>query len=133
MSISDFRNLIKGDGGGRFFQDLMFFLIILLVGFASFGLGRLSQKEATKQDIIIRSQESADLASPNSILDVDQNKEESNSEQGRIVASKSGGKYHFPWCAGAQSIKEENKIWFESEAKAAAAGYTAAKNCKGLE
>jgi methylphosphotriester-DNA--protein-cysteine methyltransferase len=52
---------------------------------------------------------------------------------GRIVASKTGAKYHLPWCSGAQTMKEENKIWFDSPEEARAAGYTPAANCKGLE
>jgi len=48
------------------------------------------------------------------------------------VASKSGSVYHFPWCSGAQRIKEENKIWFSSKEEAQSAGYRPATNCKGL-
>jgi len=49
---------------------------------------------------------------------------------GRVVASKNGTKYHYPWCAGASQIKEENKIWYESELQAQQAGLTKAKNCQ---
>jgi len=48
------------------------------------------------------------------------------------VVSKNGARYHYPWCSGAQSIKEENKIWFDTKEEAEAAGYTPAANCKGL-
>jgi len=51
---------------------------------------------------------------------------------GQVVASKSGSKYHLPWCSGAQAIKEENKVWFASREAAEAAGYEPAANCKGL-
>jgi hypothetical protein len=50
-----------------------------------------------------------------------------------VVASRTGKKYHFPWCAGARSIKESNKIWFISEQEARKAGYEPATNCKGLQ
>jgi len=49
-----------------------------------------------------------------------------------FVASKNGTKYHYPWCPGAQSIKEENKIWFSTKEEAEKAGYQPASNCKGL-
>jgi hypothetical protein len=52
--------------------------------------------------------------------------------EGSYVASKSGEKYHLPWCSGAQHIKEENKVWFKTKAEAEAAGYTPAANCKGI-
>lgn len=54
-------------------------------------------------------------------------------KEGSIIASKNGSKYHFPWCVGAARIKESNKIWFSSEKEAKSAGYTPAKNCKGLK
>ncbi len=52
---------------------------------------------------------------------------------GQVVASRSGKKYHFPWCPGAETISEKNKIWFADEKEARRRGYTPAGNCKGLE
>ncbi len=52
---------------------------------------------------------------------------------GLLVASRSGKKYHFPWCPGADTIAEKNKIWFKDEQEARRRGYTPAGNCKGLE
>lgn len=49
------------------------------------------------------------------------------------MASQSGTKYHFPWCSGAQRILDKNRVEFKNIKEAKAAGYTAAKNCKGLE
>lgn len=51
---------------------------------------------------------------------------------GKIVGSKNGSKYHYPWCQGAERIKEENKVWFATAAEAKRAGYTPAANCPGL-
>jgi len=50
----------------------------------------------------------------------------------RVVASKGGTKYHLLTCSGASTIKETNKIYFDSIDQAKAAGYTPAANCKGL-
>jgi hypothetical protein len=54
------------------------------------------------------------------------------SPRGNLVASKNGTKYHFLWCPGASTIKEENKIYFTSKEEAEKAGYKPAVNCKGL-
>ncbi len=51
---------------------------------------------------------------------------------GQYVSSKSGTRYYLPWCSGAKQIKEENKVWFTTKEAAEAAGYTPAKNCKGI-
>jgi len=50
----------------------------------------------------------------------------------RVVVSKKSKskKYHFTWCSGAKRINEVNKLWFENEVAAQAAGYTLAGNCK---
>jgi len=48
----------------------------------------------------------------------------------QVVASSGGTKYHKLDCPGADSIKEDNKIYFDSIQLAKAAGYTAASNCK---
>lgn len=94
--------------------------IIILLGFASFGLGRLSVNEEGKPAISIRQataeEDLAIVTGP-----------------GLLVASRSGRAYHYPWCPGAQSIAPSNMIWFTSEAEARTAGYSPAKNCKGLK
>ena len=94
-------------------------LIMLFVGLASFGLGRLSSLEEIQPVISIR--EALADTTPQGL-----------SAGGLIVASKKGSAYHYPWCPGAQTIATQNKVWFESEVAAQAAGYKPAKNCKGL-
>jgi hypothetical protein len=47
----------------------------------------------------------------------------------QVVVSVNSNKYHFPWCSGASTIKDSNKIFFENEAAALAAGYVLAGNC----
>ncbi len=47
---------------------------------------------------------------------------------GMFVASKNSKIYHRPDCKYVNSIKEENKIWFQSAEEAEKAGYTA-HNC----
>lgn len=50
----------------------------------------------------------------------------------RVVVSKKSTtkKYHYVWCSGAQRIKEENRLWFNSAQEAESAGYTLAGNCQ---
>jgi hypothetical protein len=108
--------------------------LIILVGIGSFGLGRLSKIEQYKPQIAIEGSEmpapeltskTANSNDPAMLLD--------SNQPGEVVASKSGSKYHFPWCAGAKSIADKNKVWFNSAAAAREAGYTPASNCKGLQ
>ena len=51
---------------------------------------------------------------------------------GEVVASKTGEVYYLPWCGSAKRITPEKLVTFPSRAAAEAAGYRAAKNCKGL-
>lgn len=99
----------------RFWDDLFLVVAIFLIALASFGLGRLSVLYEQKEPIqILYSEEGGEAREEN------------------YIASLSGSRYHLPWCPGAQSIKEENKIWFESEEAAEIAGYTPAANCPGI-
>lgn len=93
--------------------------IIVLVGLSAFGLGRLSALEEQKGNLIIREGQSAAVA-------------EASAGPHNFVASRNGTRYYIPTCTGAQRIKEENKIWFGSEAEARSAGYTPAAGCPGL-
>lgn len=95
-------------------------ILVLLVGLASFGLGRLSVLQGAESVVSITESPQQLAASAMTV-------------GGQVVASRSGSVYHYPWCAGASTIKETNKIWFKDETAARKAGYTPAKNCKGLE
>lgn len=94
-------------------------LVVFLVAFSAFGLGRISATEAAKPAISVDFQPME--AEPQGMA-----------IGGLIVASKSGTAYHFPWCGGAEQIKPANRIWFSSEAAAQEAGYRPSKSCKGL-
>lgn len=95
-------------------------LIIITVGLTSFGLGRLSAQQEQVPAVKV-------------LYDNTLNTQPTLNLNGTVVASKKGSKYHYPWCSGAQTMNEKNKIWFDSTADAQAAGYTPAGNCKGLE
>ena len=99
--------------------------VIILTALASFGLGRLSALGKNKFPVRIetKNQSAAALSSQNP---------KTESAQNLFVASRNGQVYHFPWCAGAQRIKEENKIFFNSREEAEKAGLRPAANCEGL-
>jgi len=136
--IAEFWKKVKNWTGERR-GDIFTALVIFLVGMGGFGLGRLSAVWPQKKPIIVTNALSADasLSSGNSeSADTDAANGSaatvSASLQGIFVASKSGSSYHYPWCPGAQRIKEENKIWFQTKEEAEKRGYKPAANCSGL-
>ena len=112
-------------------KEIFTVLIIILVASASFGLGRLSKLEGTAFPIRVENT-AAVIAGEGTGLVQTGTIPEVPIKIGTYVASKTGEKYHLPWCSGAQRIKEENKVWFDSKEAAEQAGYTPAANCKGL-
>lgn len=115
-------------------DDIFFSLIIILVAFGAFGLGRLSKIEDSRVPIRIENEPevTADTFS------LSGNKKETSTtptistDTSQLVGSKNGNKYHYTWCAGAQRITEANRRYFSSIQDAEAQGYTPASNCKGL-
>lgn len=113
-------------------HDVYVVLIIIVTALASFGLGRLSEEpEQVTAVEITNAFETTDAPQ--------RTRAEEESEitpvpvvEGTLVGSKNSDKYHFPWCPGAQRIKEENKVWFTNRDEAEQAGYVPAANCKGL-
>ncbi|MES2087365.1 MAG: hypothetical protein V4467_00010 [Patescibacteria group bacterium] len=140
MSIKDYWEKIKfsswlSEGSQRYYTTIL----IILVGLSSFGLGRLSVANTSREPITIEQGSEA-------IKNIDTTKLQATAIQslaptqpagtakaGGIVASKNGTKYYFPWCGSANNIAEKNKVWFNSEAEARAKGYEPASNCKGLK
>ena len=110
-------------------KDIFLGLCVLLIAVIGFNLGRINALQKTPikitgetnvyQATIVNSTSNNTKTSPTQPRDP------------RVVASKASTtkKYHFTWCSGAKSIKETNKIWFETEALAQQAGYTLAGNC----
>ena len=94
-------------------------LVVLLVALSSFGLGRFSAQEGSQSAISIG--QAPLQAEPKGMA-----------IGGLVEDSRTGTVYYFPWCGGATSIKPVNQVWFKTEDAAKSAGYTAAKNCKGL-
>lgn len=132
MSIQDIPLKIK-----HFLADDAVFTagLLLLVGVASFGLGRQSVLEVRTENHIPANNQSATAAVSPSVGTEPDIPPESLDEMNtpvQYVASKNSDKYHLPWCSGAARISETNKIYFSSKAEAEAAGYQPASNCKGI-
>lgn len=128
--------------GGRF-EEACELLILLAVALGAFACGRLSVIDTSispvaienafvlEADVQTRTTSASSSPSNTVVKTPEEGRVASPSVQaGSVVVSKNGEKYHHPWCSGARAIKEENKIWFTSEADALAAGYTKAGNCK---
>lgn len=115
-------------------SDLFMAATIFLVGIIGFGLGRLSVIWPEKEPIRVENPEKAKdgMEEGTGQKAHEQNAGIANAIQGKYVGSRSGSAYHFPWCPGAQKIKEANKIWFGSKEEAEARGYKPAGNCEGL-
>jgi hypothetical protein len=105
-------------------DELIIVITIVLVALIGFGLVRLYKIRENKTPITI---ENIFENGPDKKIG-----ERAAEMEKLFVASKSGTKYHYPWCPSALKIKEENKIWFSTREEAEKAGYTPAANCKGL-
>ena len=122
-------------------DDIFIALVIILIGLAGFGLGKLSALEKGREPVTIKPAQftaiSASSTNTGSIsgssASVLGRQENTGRVLGLLVAAKGGTKYYFPSCSGASRISEKNKIWFNSYAEAQSAGYSAAANCVGLK
>jgi len=126
MNIQDFGQKCKL---GLLDDRLFSALLVLFVGVASFGLGRVSVPQnmlhtEVKTDTVVQEMVVENVNTEAAVS--------ASLEEGQYVASKNGARYHLPWCGSAKNIKEENKVWFDTKEAAEAAGYTPAQNCEGL-
>lgn len=128
--------------------DITLVIGVILISLISFGggwlLGTSLVPPAFEEQIKIEELPLEELkASPTKLETSDQQQEITNQpqeeqkpsteeSQSKFVASKNSDVYHYPWCPGAQRIKEENKVYFSSKEEAEKAGYRPAKNCPGL-
>ena len=135
MSIEHLKEKIKQIAGVLGDPDIFTALVVILVAFLSFGLGRLSVSESKKPDIQIGeipAPEAGARGSAAAIVSMQKPSVPTGTTQGQFVASKNGTKYYFPWCSGTTRIKEENKVWFQTVDEAKKAGYQPSSTCKGL-
>lgn len=112
-------------------KHILIVFILVVVAIVSFMLGRLSI--TPQESNIIVSLPNGDQVAATALQNLSLEDQNKAVEESFVVASKSGAKYHYPWCGGAKTISENNKIIFPTNSAAREAGYEPAKNCKGLE
>jgi hypothetical protein len=125
--LNKFKGLLNHD---IIFQSLL----VVLVGVVSFGLGRMSTVETTQGSSVAVYPTVVSTAPPLSVtnLSVPESVPSEQATSLRYVGSRNGTKFHLLTCPGANSIKEENKVYFNSKQEAYSRGYTEAANCKGI-
>ncbi|MES2416125.1 MAG: hypothetical protein V4504_00260 [Patescibacteria group bacterium] len=122
-------------------KDLLIILIIILVGLASFMLGRLSKQAQNSDFKVIYPEEQANAISGLNSAKNSQNQQISvpkvsaiNDEnisipQGNFFASKRGKKYYPLGCSAGKTIKDTNKVWFATGEDASKAGFELSSSC----
>lgn len=125
-------------------EKIFYTSLAVLLGVFGFLLGKLSEVEHKKADIILeqaiqgdytKSAYSAPIEAINGqkqALEGQTQAQNTANSAGQFVASKKGTAYHLLTCPGAKQIKEENKIYFQTKEEAIAAGYKPAANCPQL-
>jgi len=118
------KQFIETDKG----KDILVVIIIILVGLGSFELGRLSKNDQNRgikveyeglEANVIKSTEN----SFNSL-----NKENANLKN--FFASNRGTKYYSISCGAGKTIKEENRVYFDTSIEAEDAGYALSSSCR---
>lgn len=125
---------IESDKG----KDILIILIVILVGVASFELGRLSKEDSSNglkidyKGLNASVLDSFSSNTSNSYIKSDLNEKSSKigQNQGNYFASKKGKKYYSVGCSAGKTIKIENRIYFSSAEIAEQNGYTLSTSCR---
>ncbi|OGI71635.1 hypothetical protein A3B84_00060 [Candidatus Nomurabacteria bacterium RIFCSPHIGHO2_02_FULL_35_13] len=100
-------------------KDIFVIIIIILVGLGSFGLGRLSKSDSNKGIKIEYEGQEANVI-----------KSVESSSLKNFFASNRGTKYYSISCGAGKTIKEENRVYFETSTEAESAGYELSSSCR---
>lgn len=121
------------------YQYHLFLVVCIgLISFISFNLGKISSNDKGEIRVGEANVYSAISKEDNSLVGSTGSPQASSEPSPRatakpldmrVIVSKNSDKYHYTWCASANRIKEENKIWFNSDKEAEARGYILAGNC----
>lgn len=103
-------------------------LLVLLLGLGTLGLYELFRLESQKPAIVITNGLIESVA-VNNAQSAGDSTSPAPTKEGKVLASKNGKKFYYPWCSGVSRIKEVNRVYFASAALAEAVGYTQAANC----
>lgn len=106
-------------------------LVIVLVAFLSFGIGRLSV-EGKREPVKILSQEvgskNQEVGNTNQTAAVINTIQGSTLNEGEVYASSKGTKYYYSYCKS--TVSDKNKVIFSTAKMAESAGYTLSTTCK---
>jgi hypothetical protein len=108
-------------------KDIMVVLIVILVGLGSFQLGRLSKVEP-KEGLKIDYKGQIINNEANTLSAIKDLQKETNSVN-NFFASKKGKKYYSLGCSAGKTIKQENRIYFQTGEEAEKLGYTISSSC----
>lgn len=118
------KQFLESDRG----KDISTVIIVILVGLASFELGRLSKGNDGSGIKIEYPNQEANVVSSVESSSLLQNIRTSTGKN--FFASSKGSKYYPVGCAGGQNIKQENKIYFATREEAERAGYELSASCR---
>ena len=123
------KQFIKSNKG----QDFLIVIIVILVGLGSFELGRLSKVDNSSGIKIQNTPESEeinqDANQPANVISAT-NLNTLNNSTKNFFASSKGSKYYPVGCTAGKTIKQENRVYFETREKAEQAGYNLSTSCK---
>ncbi len=109
--------------------DIVLVTVIICIAIISFKIGQLSVLSSSKPPIVIRPPGVQVLQAGIGNVEAVPTRKPVDL---RVVVSKNSKNkvYHYSWCSGASRIADKNKVIFNTEREAIAAGYTLAGNCK---
>ncbi|MFA6076747.1 MAG: hypothetical protein WC735_01585 [Candidatus Paceibacterota bacterium] len=113
-------------------KDILIVIIVILVGLGSFELGRLS-KENINSGIKIEYGDQMENQLANAISTTNSTEKEnvSGTTIGKnFFASNRGSKYYSIGCSAGKTIKQENRVYFETKEEAETAGYELSSSCR---
>ncbi len=111
-------------------SGILYLISFLLIGIISYRIGLNQQTSNLASNISI--------VYPNESAIINEEKESSEKPPANeptipsksIIASKSGKVYYTAGCSGSNRIKDENKVYFQTEEEAQSLGLTLSKTCQ---
>ncbi len=122
--IDRIKNWLESEKG----KDILIVIIVILVGLASFELGRLS-KENDSSGIKIEYPSRNTTQAANVVSSAENAKVPENIGK-TFFASSRGTKYYSIGCSAGKNLKQENRVYFETREEAEKAGYALSAMCQ---
>jgi Tfp pilus assembly protein PilN len=101
--------------------SILIALVVCCVGVSAFALGWVARGQSQTTTVQTRN------------IDLSALSGQQAGGSALYVGSRNSDHYHYRWCAGADRISADNKIYFNSPEQAQKEGYEPAGNCPGLE